>query len=151
MSAQHPHIDDPELGRLARAESALDDGTTVVHDWYAGRIPLGDGELELMIDGTDIDAVSALLPRIREMVADVDTVRRRASDAVVTRFSDGDPTRPELDDASADLVLEALEATADGDIVLHFVDTCGQHFPHGYWPAVHVDAAGEIIDVTVEA
>ncbi|BDZ37847.1 hypothetical protein [Microbacterium suwonense] len=62
MTAQHPPIDDPDLGLLTRAESTFDDGTVAVHDWYAGRIDLDGDDVELMIDGPDVDDVRARLP-----------------------------------------------------------------------------------------
>lgn len=151
MSAQHPSIDDPDLGALVRAESTFDDGTVAVHDWYAGSIPDGDGEIELMIDGTGPESVQARLPRLRAVVAALDSIRRTASDAIVTRFSDIEPEQHELDDGADDLRLEAIEASEDDEIVLHFVDSCGQHFPDGYWPAAHLDTDGRVTAVTIES
>ncbi|MGB3374682.1 MAG: hypothetical protein WBA87_06035 [Microbacterium sp.] len=151
MSAQHPPLDDPELGRLVRGESIFEDGTVAVHDWYVGSIPNGDSEIELMIDGTDADAVQSLLPRLRAIVADLDGIRRTASDAVITQFSDVEPEQHELDEGAQDLRLEAIESAADGTFVLHFVDTCGEHFPEGYWPAAHLDEDGTVTTVTVES
>lgn len=150
MSTATVIIDDPDLGRLARAETTLDDGDTVIHDWYAGRIEVDDRELELMIDGADAAAVKTLLPRVRTLVADIDSIRRRASDAILTHFSDSEPTRAELDDGASDLLLDAIEQTSD-HTVLHFTDSCGEHFPDGYWPAAHLDAEGNIVEVTVES
>lgn len=151
MSTQHPSLDDPELGRLVRGESIFEDGTVAVHDWYVGSILDGESEIELMIDGTDTDAVQALLPRLRAVVTSLDDIRRTASDAVVTQFSDVEPEQSELDEGTQDLHLEAIEAAADGTFVLHFVDTCGEHFPEGYWPAAHLDADGAVTGVTVES
>ncbi|BDZ37846.1 hypothetical protein GCM10025863_04600 [Microbacterium suwonense] len=62
-----------------------------------------------------------------------------------------EPTPNELAGAAVDLRLEAIEAAADGELVLHFVDTCGEHFPDGYWPAAHLDADGAVTSVTVES
>ena len=151
MSAQHPPIDDPELGVLTRAESTFDDGTVAVHDWYAGSVSDGDADIELMVDGPEVDDVRSRLPRLRSVVADIDGIRRRASDAVITHFSDVEPEAHELDEGAADLRLEAIEASSDDEIVLHFVDTCGQHFPEGYWPAAHLAADGTVAAVTVES
>ncbi|MCA1307977.1 hypothetical protein LC082_13825 [Microbacterium esteraromaticum] len=150
MTSAHPIIDDPTLGRLTRAETTLDDGDTVIHDWYAASIPHDDRELDLIVDGADIDAVRALLPRARALVTDIDGIRRRAADAVFTRFSDADPTPAELDAGATDLQLDAIEVTTD-ETVLHFTDACGQHFPTGYWPAAHLSPDGEVQDVTVES
>ncbi|SJN41351.1 hypothetical protein FM104_11350 [Microbacterium esteraromaticum] len=150
MSIQHPIIDDPELGRLTRAETTLDDGGVVTHDWYAGTVTLADQDVELMIDGTTPEGVQKLLPRIRAVIADLANIRRQASDAIRAHFSDTEPTAAELDEAAEDLLLEAVEATAD-ETVLHFVDSCGQHFPEECWPAAHLDAHGVVTTVTVEA
>ena len=150
MSTATVIIDDPVLGRLARAETTLDDGDTVVHDWYAGSIEIADRDVELMIDGADTDAVQALLPRLRTGGAEIDRSRRRASDAILTHFSDSEPSRAELDDGATDLLLDVIETTADVT-VLHFTDACGQHFPEGYWPAAHLDLDGNVVEVTIES
>lgn len=151
MSAQHPPIDDPELGTLTRAESTFDDGTVAVHDWYAGSTGDGDAAVELMIDGPEGDDVRARLPRLKSVIADLAGIRRSASDAVVTHFSDAAPTAHELDDGATDLRLEAIEASADDEILLHFVDTCGVHFPEGFWPVAHLGPDNTVTAVTVES
>lgn len=150
MSTVHPIIEDPQLGPLTRAETTLDDGDTVIHDWYAGSATVGAHELELMIDGSDPADVEKLLPRARAVVADIDSIRRQATDAIIDHFSDGDPTAADLDEGAADLQLDAIETTYD-EVVLHFTDTCGEHFPDGYWPAAHLDADGRVAEVTVES
>ena len=134
MSTQHAAIEDPQLGTLSRAETTLDDGDVVTHDWYSGALTIDGRELELMIDGADVDQVGSLIPRVHAVVADLDGIRRRASDAIITHFSD---------------VLDTLEITDDAT-VLHFTDSCGRHFPDGYWPAVHLGLDGTIGEVTVE-
>ncbi|MGX1794047.1 hypothetical protein ACWIDW_14005 [Microbacterium sp. NPDC055312] len=149
MSTTHPTIEDPELGTLSRAETTLDDGDVVTHDWFSGALTIDGRELELMIDGADVDAVSTLVPRAHAVVEDLDEIRRRASDAVVTHFSDRAPSATELDEGADDLVLDTLEITDDAT-VLHFTDSCGRHFPEGYWPAVHLNVDGSIGEVTVE-
>lgn len=151
MSDQHPTIDDPSLGTLTRATTELTDGEILTHDWFVGTLATAGGELELMIEGTAVDEVSALLPRVREVIADLDSLRRRASDAVVTAFSQGEVEQHELDDAASDLTLETVEASADGTIVLHLIDSCEQHFPEGYWPAVHLAPDDTVVTVTVES
>lgn len=149
MSTQHAAIEDPQLGTLSRAETTLDDGDVVTHDWYSGALTIDGRELELMIDGADVDQVGSLIPRVHAVVADLDGIRRRASDAIITHFSDGEPSPDELETGSADLVLDTLEITDDAT-VLHFTDSCGRHFPDGYWPAVHLGLDGTIGEVTVE-
>lgn len=151
MTDQHPIIDDPDLGTLVRATTELSDGTVLTHDWYAGTVTVDDSELELMLEGTTADEARSLIPRVRETIAALGGLRRLASDAVVTAFSQGTPEPAELDAAASDLALETVEASADGTIVLHLIDTCGEHFPEGYWPAVHLGADGQITQVTVES
>lgn len=151
MSDEHPTIEDPELGSLARATSESADGTVLTYDWYVGTTATDGSEIELMIEGTDPAEVSALLPSLRKTIADLGKRRRTASDAVVTTFSNGEPEHHELDDAASDLVLDTIEAAADGTIILHFTDSCGDHFPEGYWPAVHFRPDGAVEQVTVES
>ncbi len=151
MSDEHPTIDDPELGPLARATTELTDGSVLTHDWYSGTVVIDGVELELMLEGTSPQDVAPLLPRVRETIADLTSLRRIASDAVVTNFSNGEPEPHELDDAASDLTLETIEAAADGTIILHLIDSCGEHFPEGYWPAVHLGAGGDVEQVTVES
>lgn len=151
MSDQHPVIDDPALGRLVRATTDLEDGDTLTHDWYAGTIETDADDLELMIEGTAPSQIEPLLPRVRDVVARIGALQRVASDAVVTTFSTGEPEPHELDEAAEDLTLETIEAAADGTIVLHLLDTCGSHFPEGYWPAVHLGEGDTIEQVTVES
>ncbi|MGF2947650.1 hypothetical protein [Microbacterium alcoholitolerans] len=150
MSTVHPIIEDPQLGPLTRAETTLDDGDTVTHDWYAGSLGVGDHEVELMIDGSDPATIERLLPRARAVIAELDSIRRRATNAIITHFSDGEPTAGDLDEGAADLQLDAIETTTD-ETVLHFTDSCGEHFPDGYWPAVHIDTEGGVAEVTVES
>ncbi len=149
MSTQQAAIEDPQLGTLSRAETTLGDGDVVTHDWYSGALTIDGRELELMIDGADVDQVGSLIPRVHALVADLEGISRRASDAIITHFSDGEPSPAELETGSDDLVLDTLEITDDAT-VLHFTDSCGQHFPDGYWPAVHLGLDGNIGEVTVE-
>jgi hypothetical protein len=151
MSDEHPIIEDAELGTVVRATTELADGTVLTHDWYAAGTVVSGAPLDLMIEGTTTDEASALLPRVHQTIAALPVLRRLATDAVVAAFSTGTPEQHELDDAATDLTLETLEASADGTVVLHFIDSCGEHFPEGYWPAVHLGADGQITQVTVES
>lgn len=151
MSDEHPTIEDPELGPLTRATTELTDGSVLTHDWYSGTAVIDGSELELMLEGTNPQDVTPLLPRVRETVADLASLRRIASDAVVTNFSNGEPEPHELEDAASDLTLETIEAASDGTIILHLIDSCGEHFPEGYWPAVHLGTGGDVEQVTVES
>lgn len=151
MSDQHPIVEDDVLGFLVRATTELTDGEILTHDWYAGSVVTDGGDVDLMIEATTHAEVTPLLPRLREVVSRLDVLRRVASDAVVTRFSTGEPEAHELDEAASDLTLETIEAAADGTIILHLIDDCGEHFPEGYWPAVHLAPDDGVADVTVES
>ncbi|WP_047521843.1 hypothetical protein [Microbacterium sp. ZOR0019] len=151
MTDAHPTIDDPELGAFTRATSELTDGSVLTHDWFVGTVSVAGTELDLMLEGTTVDEVTPLLPRLREVIARLDVLRRLATDAVVTNFSTGEPEPHELDDAFADLALETIEASSDGTVVLHLTDTCGEHFPEGYWPAAHLGVDDTVDQVTVES
>lgn len=151
MSDEHPTIDDPELGPLTRATTELTDGSVLTHDWYSGTVVVEGAELELMLEGTNPQDITPLLPRVLETIADLASLRRIASDAVVTTFSNGEPEPHELEQAASDLTLETIEAASDGTIILHLIDDCGEHFPEGYWPAVHLGAGGDVEQVTVES
>jgi hypothetical protein len=151
MSDQHPIVDDAALGPLTRATTDLEDGDVLIHDWYGGTVQTDGDDLELMIEGTTPDEVAPLLPRLRDVVSRISTLRRLASDAVVSNFSTGEPDPQELDEAASDLTLETIEASSDGTVILHLIDSCGEHFPEGYWPAVHLDADDHIEQVTVES
>lgn len=151
MSDQHPTIEDPELGTFARATTKLTDGSILTHDWYAKTVAIDGAELEIMLEATSAEEAQARLPRLHETLTALGTLRRVATDAVVTNFSNGEPEPHELDDAASDLILETIEAAADGTVVLHLTDSCGEHFPEGYWPAVHLGADNVVQAVTVEA
>lgn len=151
MSDQPSTIDDPRLGTLTRARSELTDGTVLTHDCFAGTVSVDGTEIELMLEGTSPDEVEPLLPRLREVVSRLAVLRRIATDAVVTNFSTGEPEPHELDEAASDLTLDAIESASDGTVILHLNDTCGTHFPEGYWPAVHLDVDDAVATVTVES
>lgn len=151
MSDANPSIDDPTLGPLTRATTELTDGELLAHEWFVGTVSTDDGDLEVMVEGTTVAEVEPLLPRLRAIIGDLGALRRRASDAVVAAFSQGEPEPHELDEAASDLLLETVEASADGTIVLHLIDSCEKHFPEGYWPAVHLAADDSIVEVSVES
>lgn len=151
MSDETPTIDDPELGTFARARSELTDGTVLTHDWFVGTVSVEGSELELMLEGTTPDEVAPLLPRMRDTVKRLSTLRRIATDAVIRNFSTGELQAHELDEAASDLTIEAIEAAADGTVILHLIDSCGEHFPEGYWPAVHLSVDDSVAQVTVES
>lgn len=151
MSDEHPTIDHPALGTFTRASTEMTDGTVLTHDWYVGSLSADGTELELMVEATAPEEARALLPRLQAAIADLAARRRLASDAVVAEFSQGEPEPSELDEAASDLALETIEVAADGTVILHLTDTCGSHFPEGYWPAVHFGADDDIAQVTVES
>lgn len=135
-----------EWGVFTRAATTLTDGEVLVHDWY-----VAGGEPEIMLRSADAAEAARLLPQLAVFFSDRTRWHRRATDAVVTQFSEGEPQPAELDEAETDLVLATVEAYPDGDVVLHFDDSCGEHLPEGYWPAVRFDGSGAISAVTVEA
>lgn len=53
--------------------------------------------------------------------------------------------------SAEDLQVSAVEVVADGSVVLHLDDTCGEHFLDGYWPAVHLGPQDQVVAVTVES
>ncbi|MGH3688548.1 MAG: hypothetical protein ACRDT7_00200 [Microbacterium sp.] len=151
MSDESTTIDDPELGTFDRARSELTDGTVLTHDWFVGTVSVEGSELELMLEGTTPDEVAPLLPRMRDTVKRLSALRRIATDAVIRNFSTGELQAHELDEAASDLTIEAIEAAADGTVILHLIDSCGEHFPEGYWPAVHLSVDDSVAQVTVES
>lgn len=151
MSDDHSTIDDPALGLFTRATSESSDGVAEAHDWFTGSIDVDGDEIELMLESTAPDGAHHLLPRVRAVIGDLPRIRRVATDAVARAFTQGEPAPHDLDDAASDLVLDAVEAAADGSIVLHFIDECATHFPEGYWPAVHLADDDSVAQVTVES
>ncbi len=153
-------LHDDRLGELPRATSVLDDGTVLTHDWFVASIPSAvgtdaagtpDATIELMIDGTDPETASELLAGLHTALDSLPALLRVATDAVVTRFSEQEPPAHELDEAASDLALEAIEAAPDGTVVFHLIDTCGSHFPDGYWPTARLTPGGAVVEVTVES
>lgn len=145
MSQDPPQIPS-EWGVFTRAATTLSDGEVLIHDWYAT-----DGEPELVLRTPDPAEAVGLVSRLATFFADESGWHRRATDAVVAEFSEG-PTEPaELDEAADDLILETVEVHPGGDLVLHLGDSCGRHFPSGYWPAVRFDVDAVVTAVTVEA
>ena len=151
MSDENPTIHDPGLGSFRRARSELTDGSALEHDWFVGAVSVDGHELDLMLEGTSIDDVEPLLPRLRDVVSRLDTLRPLATNTVVANFSTGEPEPHELDQAASDLVLETIEVASDGTVILHLTDSCGEHFPEGYWPAVHLNIDDDVEQVTVES
>ncbi|MEU0540942.1 hypothetical protein ABZ319_13825 [Nocardia sp. NPDC005978] len=151
MNDAQTAVTHPELGVFERARTELTDGQVLEHDWYEGRALIANEELELMLETSDPDSARALLPVIATAVGALPTLSRIASDAVVGRFGDQPPTPEELEEAATDLRVVTVAARMDGTVVLHFEDTCGEHFLEGYWPAVVLDSAFEVLDITVEA
>jgi hypothetical protein len=135
-----------EWGVFTRATTILTDGDMLVHDWYAAAV-----EPELLLRTSGAAEAAALLPVFSAFFEDRAGWHRRATDAIVRHFSQSEPEPAELDDAENDLMLTTVEVRPEGDVLLHFDDSCGQHFVHGHWPAVRCDASVSVIEVTVEA
>jgi hypothetical protein len=145
MSADLPKIPS-EWGEFSLATTTMSDGEVMVFNWYVAGV-----EPELMLSTADAAEAAGLLPRLSAFFGDRSAWHRRATDAVVTRFSEAAPAPDELDDAEHDLLVATIEVRPGGELVLHLDDSCGEHFPEGYWPAVRFDEQGAVIDVTVEA
>ncbi|MFF0817492.1 hypothetical protein ACFYVR_20345 [Rhodococcus sp. NPDC003318] len=150
-TAADREIVDDTLGTLVRGQLELSDGNLVDNGYFDLTCELGGRRVTVMVTTADPDEARRLLPGVRRVVEDVEALRQRATDEVVRRFSEDTPTDEELADARHDLVLDTIEARSGGDVVLHLTDTCGSHFPDGYWPAVRLAPDGSITDVTVES
>ncbi|KUN76385.1 hypothetical protein [Streptomyces griseoruber] len=111
----------------------------------------GPGDVVLLIDTEDPAEAERLAPRLRRAAEHRAELERRAVEAVVRRFSVEPPTAEDLAEAAADLVLNTMVVDGDGEVVLHFTDSCGKHLLDGYWPAVRLDERDAVVDVTVEA
>ncbi|WP_460072385.1 hypothetical protein [Streptomyces sp. YKOK-I1] len=109
------------------------------------------GDVALLIDTEDPAEAERLTPRLLRAVEHRAELERRAVDAVVREFSAEPPTAEDLAEAAADLVLDTMVVDGDGELMLHFTDSCGKHLLDGYWPAVRFDGEDTVIDVTVEA
>ncbi|MCW5250715.1 MULTISPECIES: hypothetical protein [unclassified Streptomyces] len=119
-------------------------------DGVPGRVRLPGGREAALLPEPDGTVPAPVAARLRRAAGRCAELERRAAEAVVREFGEGAPTEAELAEARADLLLDTIEADGDG-VVLHLSDTCGAHFPDGYWPAVRFDDAHEVVRVTVEA
>ncbi|WGX97058.1 hypothetical protein [Nocardioides sp. L-11A] len=106
---------------------------------------------ELILDPSAPERADALRARGAEVIGALPGLARVATDAVVRRFSEEEPPPDELAEAAGDLRISAVEVVADGSVVLHLDDSCGEHFLDGYWPAVRLGPTGEVVAVTVES
>lgn len=145
-----PPVDHPVLGEFRRAATPLPNSETLLHDWYSAFVTVAGASVEIMMRATEPDAVRALLPLLAGLIENWPILRRAVSDAVVHALG-SEITESELDAAEQDLTLATIEAGPGTEIILHLNDECGEHFPEGYWPAVHLDREDHVIKVTVEA
>lgn len=145
-----PPVHHPILGKLQRAVTPLPGGDVLNHEWYSTLVMVAGASIEIMVRATEPDAVRALLPRVVGLVVNWPTLHRTASDAVVHALG-FEITESELNAAEEDLILATIEAGSGGEVILHLNDKYGEHFPEGYWPAVHLDAEDHVIRVTVDA
>ncbi|MDY0827655.1 hypothetical protein SK224_00800 [Microbacterium sp. BG28] len=109
------------------------------------------GDPHLALETGDATMATTLLNPLEAFLSRRALWERAATDAVVVEFGSEDPTQAELDEAADDLKAEQIVVFPDGAVTVHFTDTCGQHFPDGYWPAVHFDPDDAIAKVTVES
>lgn len=129
-----------------RASAVMSDGEVREYAWYERA-----GTPEILLQTTDRETALRFIQDVSPAMADLEQWQRRGTDAVVHEFSDSAPTSAELDEAATDLVLETIEVNPDGAVVLHFDDSCGEHFSSGHWPAVRYDREGVVEAVTIEA
>lgn len=135
-----------DWGIFTRSTTTLTNGEVLVHEAFSTA-----STPQLILATPDAAEAAALLPALSPFMTDAATWTRRATDAVVHRFSEEEPTPGELDDAATDLVVAAVEVRPGGDVQVHLDDTCGEHFLEGYWPAVRFPADGSEPEVTVES
>ncbi|WP_330237612.1 hypothetical protein [Streptomyces sp. NBC_00525] len=144
-------VDDDVLGAFVRTSQTLPGGTRLDAPHFTASHRIGDRTVVLLLDTTDEARARRLLPRMRRAVADGALLRARAVEAVVHEFSETPPTRRELTDAHADLLLDTVVVDGASEVVLHLDDSCGEHIMEGYWPAVRFDTDNQVTDVTIEA
>ncbi|MDO5677503.1 MAG: hypothetical protein Q4G35_08370 [Propionibacteriaceae bacterium] len=133
-------------GEFIRSSTTLTDGEVLMSDTYEL-----DGDPAVLLRAADPAVAAGMLPSLEAFFADPDGWRRRAVNATVSEFSDEPPSDEEIEEAMDDLVLQTVVVEADGSIVLHLDDSCGEHVMEGYWPAVSFDADGDVSQVFVES
>lgn len=91
----------------------------------------------------DTESLIALIPRAQLAAQQMEALKLRATEAVISIFADSDsaPVNPDEFDASLEFSSET--------IIVHMIDLLGR-FEEGYWPAVHFNSHFEVINVSLE-
>lgn len=144
-------VADEVLGVFVRASQTLPGGTRLDDPHFTASRRIGERTVVLLLDTTDEARARRLLPRMRRAVEDGALLRTRAVEAVVRELGETPPTREELTEAHADLLLDTVVVDDEREVVLHLADSCGEHLMEGYWPAVRFDTDNRATDVTIEA
>ncbi|WJZ02604.1 hypothetical protein [Corynebacterium freiburgense] len=92
----------------------------------------------------DTESVIALIPRAQLVCEQMEALKLRATEAVISVFADDDSVEVNPDEFDA-----SLEFSSE-TIIIHMVDKLGR-FEEGYWPAVHFNPHFEVIKVSVES
>ncbi|MGX2993515.1 hypothetical protein JNUCC64_04335 [Streptomyces sp. JNUCC 64] len=143
----------------AAAPSGPDDFTALdgLADQRYVTVRAGGQELTVTVDSPDpagepgAAAVTALLPRVRSLLTGFAVLRERAVEHLWEWGAEGTETAGERAEFLRDAVPSTLVVTAAGTAQLHFEGLAADRTLDGYWPAVHHDAEGRPVRVTVEA
>lgn len=120
-----PPVSDPVLGTIP-----FDEGTSE----YGATLTVGDLSVWLSFDGADVDRVTELLPRARDLVTDFASVERTGREFLWSEGSDGTETAQAREHYLDSLEPSGLVLYRTGDFEIHFDDTSGDHYLDGYWP-----------------
>ncbi|QDY75933.1 hypothetical protein [Streptomyces qinzhouensis] len=99
--------------------------------------------------GPSPQTLAALLPRVRDLLADFGNIGRTAVDHLWQWGADPSDTDEDRAEFTATMHPSDLVVRTDGGFALHYQDTGGR-MPDGYWPAVHFTADRTPDRVTVE-
>ncbi|MEU5164371.1 hypothetical protein AB0G74_32790 [Streptomyces sp. NPDC020875] len=145
-----PVPDDPGFAALDRLPEARE-----VTVRAAGRdlhITLDSGYREISAEpAIDREGFAALLPRLRALLADFDTVRDRSTGYLWEWGATGEEPPGERAGFLRDMAPTTLAITSAVELELHYEDMSGTHLMEGYWAVVRHDGAMHPVDVTIEA
>ncbi|MEU9605797.1 hypothetical protein [Streptomyces sp. NPDC048057] len=156
----------PEAGFPAPGgPPAPDDVTALDRLAAAGDVTVRAGGHDLLVMVDEVgsaerltpEAVAALLPRVRLVLADFAAVRERAAAFLWEWGAQGEETEEERARFHRVMVPTTLTVTGAAQFAVHFEARPTEHAadaPYlldGYWPAVHLDAELLPDRVTIEA
>ncbi|MEU6355556.1 hypothetical protein ABZ896_40625 [Streptomyces sp. NPDC047072] len=137
-----PPVSDPVLGTIPFDESTSE---------YSATVTVGDLSLWLSFDGADVDRVTELLPRTRDLVTDFASIERAGREFLWKEGADGTES-PELrEHYLGSLEPNGLVMYRTGDFEIHFDDTSGDYYVEGYWPVACFRADRTPVSSFVEA